>query len=221
MEGVIEFHQERFPKRAEERMVDVPIPPTTGDTVEVDTADVGRGSTTAVEVSAPQTDEQTLEQIEYATLAPILDTFPHEKCHELCRIVDLKHAELRQAELVVQRGDLHAAITGHACDAEAASEARKAYGASEVIVENIQRQLGVLRALPPLVKPSSLSTRKTLRLPQGKRVAQTLTSMSKRYVWTEYKMVSVATWSVDDMSFEVRFTLNVCEPMLVIYASTC
>ena len=40
----------------EERMVDIPFPATLEDTVEVDAADVGRGSTTAVEVSAPQVD---------------------------------------------------------------------------------------------------------------------------------------------------------------------
>ena len=60
-------------------MVDVPIPLTVEDTVEADTADVGRDSTTSVEVSAPQVDEQTLEQMEYATPAPILNTFAHEK----------------------------------------------------------------------------------------------------------------------------------------------
>ena len=46
----------------------------------------------AVEVSAPQADEQTLE-----------DTFTHRKIDELCRIMDLKKPELRQAEVVVQR----------------------------------------------------------------------------------------------------------------------
>ena len=36
---------------------------------------------------------------------------------------------------MVQRIDLHAAITGQACDAEAASKAGKAYEAGKVIVE--------------------------------------------------------------------------------------
>ena len=107
----MEIPQERFPERTEERMVDVQLPPTVEETGEVDAADVGRGSTTAVEVSAPQVDEQTLKQIKYATPALTLDMFPHEKFHELCRIMDLEQAELRKAELTVQRLDLYAAIS--------------------------------------------------------------------------------------------------------------
>ena len=51
------------------------------------------------------------------TLAATDETFPHEKFDELCSIMKLKQAELRQAELMVQRVGLYAAISGQACDA--------------------------------------------------------------------------------------------------------
>ena len=70
VEGVMEIPQERFPERTEKRLFDFPIPPTGEDAVELGIADVGRGSTTAVEVSAPPVDEQSLEEIEYATPVP-------------------------------------------------------------------------------------------------------------------------------------------------------
>ena len=137
-----------------------------------------------MEVSAPQVDEQTLEQIEFATLAPILETFPHEKFDELCRIMDLKQAELRQAELVVPRLDLHTAITGQACDAEAASKARQAYEAGKVIVENIQRELGAFRALRPPVKTSSSSTQNSPSAPRKKSQGGNVNIHPQRDVWT-------------------------------------
>ena len=69
-----------------------------------------------------------MEQIENATPAPALDMFPHEEFDDACRIVYLKQAELREADLMVQRLDLYAAATSQACDAETASKARQAYG---------------------------------------------------------------------------------------------
>ena len=66
-------------------------------------------------------------------------TFPHEKFDELCRIMDLKQAEMRKAELMVQRLDLYAAISGQACDANLTSEARPAYESNRVIIGNMQR----------------------------------------------------------------------------------
>ena len=50
--------------------------------------------------------QQTVEQIENATPAPASDMFPREHFDEACRILDLKQAELREAELRAQRLDL-------------------------------------------------------------------------------------------------------------------
>ena len=74
--------------------------------------------------------QQTVEQIENATPAPALDMFPDEQFDEACRILDLKQAELREAEFRAQRLDLYTAISS-----------LEEY---EAIVENIQQKLSCL-----------------------------------------------------------------------------
>ena len=91
--------------------------------------------------------------------------------------MELKQAELRQAELVVQRLDLYAAISGQACDANLVSQARQAYESNEVIIGNVQRELDALHALRPPVKTSKASSSKLPVGPEEKTEAQTLTSM--------------------------------------------
>ena len=81
--------------------------------------------------------------------------------------MDLTQAELRQAELVVQRLDRYAAITGQACDAEAASKTRQAYESGKVIVENIQRELDAFRAFDLRCRQAH-QVHKTLRRFRGK-----------------------------------------------------
>ena len=55
--------------------------------------------------------------------------------------MDLKKAELRKAELMVQRLDLYAAVSGQACDANIVFEVKQAYESIKVIVGNMQRNL--------------------------------------------------------------------------------
>ena len=74
-----------------------------------------------------------MEQIENATPAPALDMFLHEQFDEACRILDLKQAELREADLRAQRLDLYTAISS-----------QKEYESGKAIVENIQQELSCL-----------------------------------------------------------------------------
>ena len=103
--------------------------------------------------------QQTVEQIENATPAPALDMFPHEQFDEACRILDLKQAELREAELRAQRLDLYTDISS-----------QEEYESGKAIVENIQQELRAFRALRPPVKTrdASSSTPKTLHRPRRK-----------------------------------------------------
>ena len=52
----------------------------------------------------------------------------------------LKQADLRQAQLVVQRLELCVATSGRACDANLVSEARQAYESSKVNIGNVLRE---------------------------------------------------------------------------------
>ena len=63
--------------------------------------------------------------------------FHHEQFDEACRILDLKQAELREAELGAQRLELYTAISSQEED-----ESGKA------IVENIQQKLSCLPCPP-------------------------------------------------------------------------
>ena len=74
--------------------------------------------------------QQTVWQIENATPAPAVDMFPHEQFDEACRISDLMQAELREAELGVQRLDLYTDMSS-----------QEEY---EAFVENIQQKLSFL-----------------------------------------------------------------------------
>ena len=100
--------------------------------------------------------QQTVEQIENATPAPALDMFPHEQFDEACRILDLKQAELCEAELGVQRLDLYTAISS-----------QEEY---EAIVENIQQKLSCLPCPSTYTadKRSLIEYTKTLRRPRRK-----------------------------------------------------
>ena len=111
--------------------------------------------------------QQTVEQIENATPAPALDMFPHEQFDEACRILDLKQAELREADLRAQRLDLYTDISS-----------QEEYESGKAIMENIQQELRAFRALRPPVKTSeaSSSTPKQSVGPKEKNEAQTLKS---------------------------------------------
>ena len=74
---------------------------------------------------------------ENATPAPTLDRFHHEQFDEACRILDLKQAELREAELGAQRLDLYTAISS-----------QEEYESGKAIVENIQQKLSCLPCPP-------------------------------------------------------------------------
>ena len=102
--------------------------------------------------------QQTVWEIENATPAPAVDMFPHEQFDEACRILDLKQAELREAELRAQRLDLYTDISS-----------QEEHESGKAIVENIQ-QLRAFRALRPPVKTreASSSTPKTLHRPRRK-----------------------------------------------------
>ena len=73
----------------------------------------------------------------------------------------LKHADLRQAQLVVQQLELHAATSGQACDANLVSKARQVYESSKVNNGNLLREIDFPQALrPPMnISEASSSTR--------------------------------------------------------------
>ena len=73
-----------------------------------------------VDSPVPQVVEEQLVAVA-PTPASTDETFPHENIDELCRIMKLKQAEFCQVELMVQRLDLYAAISGQACDANLVS----------------------------------------------------------------------------------------------------
>ena len=93
--------------------------------------------------------------------------FPHEQMDGACRILDLKQAELREAELGAQRLDLYTAISS-----------QEEYESGKAIVENIQQELRAFRALRPPAQTSeaSSSTPKLSVCPEEKTEAQTLKS---------------------------------------------
>ena len=102
-----------------------------------------------VEVMSLVSQERVLSQIHYRNLdvhdsrvevnVAASEMFPHEKFDEVCQILDLKLAELREAEKMVERLARHAAITGQACDADAASEGRLTCESFGVFVESCQQ----------------------------------------------------------------------------------
>ena len=108
-----------------------------------------------------------MEQIENATPAPALDMFPHEQFDEACRILDLKQAELCEAELGAQRLDLYTDISS-----------QEEHESGKANVEHIQQELRAFRAHRPPVKTSeaSSSTPKLSVGPEEKTEAQTLKS---------------------------------------------
>ena len=113
---------ERVQQHTVEQIVHVPIPQSQELNME--------GVKDIPEERFPQ---QTVEQIENATPAPELDIFPHEQFDEACRILDLKHAELREAVLRAQRLDLYTDISS-----------QEEYESGKAIVENIQQKLSCL-----------------------------------------------------------------------------
>ena len=98
-----------------------------------------------VDSPVPQVVEEQLVAVA-PTPATTDATFPHENFDELCTILKLNKAELHQAELMVQRLDLHAAISEQACDANLVSEARQAYEPNKVIIGIMQREHDAVRS---------------------------------------------------------------------------
>ena len=90
----------------------------------------------------PQTME---EQFVAVTPTPATTdaTFPHEKFDEACKMLALKQADLRQAKFAIQRLELHAAVSGQACDANLVSDARQAYESNKVIIGKMLREIRV------------------------------------------------------------------------------
>ena len=84
---IVPIIQERFQQSIEEQIIDAPE---------------------IVDSPVPQVVEEQLVAVA-PTPATTDATFPHEKFDELCTIMNLKQAELRYAELVVQRLDIYAA----------------------------------------------------------------------------------------------------------------
>ena len=139
-----EVPQERLPERIKEQIAGIPFPPTVEEIVESVQIVLERVQQSIeeqiVDAPVPQIVEEQLVAVA-PTPATTDATFPHETFDEACRILALKQAEVRQAELVVQRLDLYVAITSQACDAEAASKAWQAYE-SATSVPFVSRQKG-------------------------------------------------------------------------------
>ena len=72
-------------------------------------------------------------------------TLPHEKYDGLCKMLALKQADLRQAKFAVQRLELHAAVSGQACDANLVSEAKQAHKSGKMVLGNLLREIDALR----------------------------------------------------------------------------
>ena len=111
---------------------DILVPPIVGETIEV----LPRSIATADAVPA-HVDEFIAE-------APDV-TLPHEKYDGLSKMPALKQADLRQAKFAVQRLQLHAAVSGQACDANLVSDAKQAHKSGKMVLGNLIREIDALR----------------------------------------------------------------------------